>query len=447
MALQKYMELFESKTKKSKALWEEAEKSLPGGVSGNAAYLSPYPVYVDKAIGGKIVDVDGNEYIDLLLGGFPNILGHSAQPIIEAVKKQLEYGTSFILFHEKGIKLVQKMQQHMPHLEMVRLCNTGSEATMFAIRAARSLTKKDKVAKPEGGYSGQHDYVLISGISGRTAGNGERPTPIADCAGIPQFIVDNTVVFPWNDIDATVSIIKEHANDLAAVVLEPMQGFGMGDIPADKEYLEAIKEITEEKNIVLIYDEVVTGFRLSGMGGAAKYYGVMPDLACYGKPIGGGFPIGAFGGRRDIMEKTCNPGADPEYKIFQSGTFTGNPIAVTAGLACLTELEKKDYSYIDNLAEKLRVGIQKIATEEGFEMQVTGISSMFYVHFNNGKIRNMRDKLKDDAAKNREFSLGMIVNGVYLQPVHPAATCFAHTEGDVDRILNVAEEVLKEMKQ
>jgi glutamate-1-semialdehyde 2,1-aminomutase len=447
MAVLKFVDLFESRTKKSKALWEEAKKSLPGGVSGSAAYLAPYPVYIDKAVGGKIVDVDGNEYIDLLLGGFPNILGHSAQPIMEAVKKQLERGTTPILFQETGIKLAQKMQQHMPHLEMVRLCNTGSEATMFAIRAARAWTKKDKVSKPEGGYSGQHDYVLLSGISGRTAGTGDRPLPIADCAGIPQFIVDNTVILPWNDIDATVSIIREHADELAAVVLEPMQGFGMGDIPADKEYLQAIREITKKKNIVFIYDEVVTGFRLSGMEGAVKYYGVVPDLACYGKPIGGGFPIGAYGGRRDIMEQTCNPAADPEYKIFQSGTFTGNPIAVTAGLACLTELEKRDYSCIDNLAEKLRVGIQQIATEHGFEMHITGIGSMFYVHFNSGPVRNMRDKLKDDAVKNREFSMGMIVHGVYLQPVHPAATCFAHSEKDIDQILRVAEKVLKEMKQ
>jgi glutamate-1-semialdehyde 2,1-aminomutase len=416
MAMLKFVDLFESRTKKSKALWEEAKKSLPGGVSGSAAYLAPYPVYIDKAVGGKIVDVDGND------------------------------GTTPILFQETGIKLAQKMQQHMPHLEMVRFCNTGSEATMFAIRAARAWTKKDKVAKPEGGYSGQHDYLLLSGISGRTAGTGDRPLPIADCAGIPQFIADNTAILPWNDIDATVSIIREHADELAAVVLEPMQGFGMGDIPADKEYLEAIREITKEKNILLVYDEVVTGFRLSGMEGAVKYYGVVPDLACYGKPIGGGFPIGAYGGRRDIMEQTCNPAADPEYKIFQSGTFTGNPIAVTAGLACLTELEKRDYSYIDNLAEKLRAGIQQIATEQGFEMQITGIGSMFYVHFNSGPVRNMRDKLKDDAVKNREFSMGMIVNGVYLQPVHPAATCFAHSEKDGDEILRVAEKVLMEMK-
>jgi glutamate-1-semialdehyde 2,1-aminomutase len=443
----RFMELFESRTRKSRALWEEAKKSLPGGVAGRAAFLAPNPVYVEKAVGGNFVDVDGNEYIDLLLGGFPHILGHSPPPVVQAVKTQAERGTSTELFNELGIKLAKKMQQFLPHLEMVRFCNTGSEATMFAIRAARAWTKKEKIAKPEGGYSGQHDYVLASSISGRTAGSADRPIPIADCAGIPQFIIDNTIILPWNNIHDTVSILKEHAHELAAVVLEPVQGFGMGAIPADREYLEAIRGITAENNIVFIYDEVVTGFRIGGMGGAVKHYGVIPDLGCYGKIIGGGLPVGAYGGRRDIMEQTCNPDADPEFRIFQSGTFTGNQLTMAAGLACLTELETKDYSYIDDLAEKLRVGIQKIGTEQDFKMQVTGIASIFYVHFNDHPVWNMRDKLKDDAAKNYEFSMGMVVNGVYLSPAHTGALCFAHTQEDIDYILSVTEKVLTEMKQ
>jgi glutamate-1-semialdehyde 2,1-aminomutase len=447
MAQLKFMEVFESRTSKSRALWEEAKKVLPGGVAGRAAFLAPNPVYVEKAVGGKFVDIDGNEYIDLLLGGFPHILGHSPQPVVQAVKRQVERGTSTELFNELGIKLAQKMQHHMPHLEMVRLCTTGSEATMFAIRAARSWTKREKIAKPEGGYSGQHDYVLINSISGRTAGSGDRPIPIADCAGIPQFIMDNTIVLPWNNIHDTVSILKEHAHELAAVVLEPIQGFGMGAIPADREYLEAIRGITAENNIVFIYDEVVTGFRIGGMGGAVKHYGVVPDLGCYGKIIGGGLPVGAYGGRRDIMEQTCNPGADPEYRIFQSGTFTGNQLTMAAGLACLTELERRDYSSIDTLAEKLRAGIEKIGSEQDFEIQATGIASIFYVHFNDHPVRNMRDKLKDDAAKNYEFSMGMIVNGVYLAPAHTGALCFAHTQEDIEYILSVTEKVLKEMKR
>jgi len=446
MALETFLKEFERKTQQSKELYEEACKYLPGGVAGSAAFLAPHPVYVDKAEGGRLIDVDGNEYIDLLLGGFPNILGHRAHVIIDAVKEQLDRAVAPILFQKMGIELAKKISQHMPHIERVRFCNTGSEATQSALRAARAWTKKDKIAKIEGGYNGGHDYVLISGVSGKVDGPAERPLPIRDCAGVPRFVVENTVVLPFNDSEASVAIIREHGQELAAVLLEPMPAFGMGCVPAEKEYLAALREVTEEHNVVLIYDEIVTAFRLAGMGGAAAYYGVAPDLDCFGKPIGGGFPIGAFGGRTDIMEGTCNPGADPALKIFQSGTFTGNPIAMTAGLACLTELEKKDYRYIDNLGEKMRVGLQEIARTQKVAMQITGLCSVFMPHFASQPIRNNRDKIKADAARQREFCLGMIVNGVYLPPMHAGAICFAHSEEDVDHILNVAENVLKEMK-
>lgn len=439
-----FLQLFESKTKKSRKIYEEASKYLPGGVSGNVAFMTPYPVYVDKAAGAKLFDVDGNEYIDLVLCGFLNILGHSAKPIMDAVRRQLNRGTAVGLFQEMGIKLAKEINKHMPHMEMIRFLNTGSEATQFAIRVARAWTKKDKVAKIEGGYNGQHDFVMVS--TQRSAGPADRPVPVADCAGIPQFILDNTIILPFNEIDATVSIIKEHASELAAVIIEPMTGFVMGSIPADKEYIEALRNVTRENNIVLIYDEVVTAFRVGGIGGASKYYGVTPDLTCIGKPIGGGFPVGAFGGRRDIMQQTLYPLADPEKKVIQSGTFTGNPVTMTAGLACLKELETKDYSYIDNLAEKIRGGLRKVAAERGFKVQVTGISSVFCLHFNSQPIRNNRDRLRDDLDKQREFSLGMIANGVYLS-MHPGATCFAHTENEIDHVLETAEKVLNEMKQ
>lgn len=446
MALETFLKEFEAKTKKSKEMFEEASQYLPGGVAGSAAFLAPRPVYVDKAAGGRLIDVDGNEYIDLLLGGFPNILGHRAEVIIDAVKEQLDRAVAPILFQKRGIELAKKISRHMPHVERVRFCNTGSEATQSAIRAARAWTKKDKIAKIEGGYNGGHDYVLVSGVSGKVDGPPERPLPVRDCAGVPRFVVENTIVLPFNDSEASVSLIREHADELAAVLLEPMPAFGMGCVPAEKEYLMALRKATKEHNVVLIYDEIVTAFRLAGMGGAAAHYGVAPDLDCFGKPIGGGFPIGAFGGRKDIMEATCNPAADPELKIFQSGTFTGNPIAMTAGLACLTELEKKDYGYIDNLGEKMRAGLREIARSERVEMQITGMCSVFMPHFTSEPIRNNRDKIKGDAAKQREFCLGMIVNGVYLPPMHAGAICFAHSEEDVDQVLNIAEKVLKAMK-
>jgi len=447
MSFQDTINHFEARTKNSQLLWHEAKETLPGGVAGNAGFLAPCPVYIEKALGGKLYDVDGNEYIDLLLGGFLNILGHSPAPIVAAVKEQLDKGTSFMLFQETGIKLAQKMQTHIPYLERIRFANSGTEATMAALRVARSFTQKEKIAKPEGGYHGQHDYVLISGVSGQTAGPDNRPAATPDCAGIPKFIQDNTIVFPWNDLDATISIIRENADDLAAVILEPVQGFGMGAIVAEEGYLDAIREVTSKNNILLIYDEIATGFRIGGMGGAAAYYGIAPDLACFGKVIGGGFPIGAFGGRTDIMEKTLSPAASPAYKVFHSGTFSGNAVAMASGLACLTELENKDHSYIDKLAERIRKGLKEIAEKKGFPIQVTGVGSIFYPHFNDHPIRNMRDRLKDDAEKNRAFSMGLVANGVYMPPGHAGATCFAHTDEDIDRILAVSEQVLEEMKE
>jgi glutamate-1-semialdehyde 2,1-aminomutase len=365
---------------------------------------------------------------------------------VKAVSEQLGKGTSYMLFQEAGIKLAKKMQKFLPHLEMVRFCNSGTEATMFAIRAARAWAQKDKIAKIEGGYNGQHDYVLVSGVTGQRGGPPENPKPKADCAGIPQFVVDSTLPLPFNDIDATVSIIEKNSNELAAVILEPVMGFGGGTIPADKDYLLAIREITEKNNILLIYDEIVTGFRVCGLKGAVKHYGVVPDLACYGKVIGGGFPVGAFGGRQDIMEKTVSPLAEAEFKIFQSGTFTGNVISMTAGLACLEELEMKDYKVIDNLTERLSLGLEKIASERGISLRVNRLASTFYPHFNDQPVRNMRDRLLDDANLNRSFCMGLIANGVWLPPSHSGALSFSHSEEDIDQVINIAEKVFDQLK-
>ena len=286
MSLQNFLDKFESRTKKSENLWRTAKEMLPGGVAGTAGFLAPRPIYLEKAQGGKLYDVDGNEYIDLLLGGFLNILGHSSKPVMGAVKRQIDLGTSYMLFHETGIRLVQKMQTHLPHLEMIRFANSGTEATMFAIRVARSWTQREKIAKPEGGYNGQHDYVLMSATS-QTAGPDDKPVAAPESAGIPRYIQENTIVFPWNDIDATVSIIEENAHELAAVIIEPFAGFGIGAVSPEEGYLNAIREVTSKNNIVLIYDEIAIGFRIGGMGGGAKHYGVTPDLACYGKVFRG----------------------------------------------------------------------------------------------------------------------------------------------------------------
>jgi len=444
--LEDYAAQYLARTGRSGELWNDAMHLLPGGVAGAGGYLAPRPIYLEKAQGSRLYDVDGNEYIDLLLSGFVNILGHSPEPVVAAVRRQLDRGTSYMLFNRAGLRLAEFIQQHQPHVEMIRFANSGSEATLFALRVARAFTGREKIAKPEGGYSGQHEAVLVSG-SGVTAGPARRPQARPEGAGIPRSVVADTIVFPWNDTEAAVSIIEDNARELAAVILEPLPGFGMGAISPAPGYLEAIRDVTADHGILLIYDEIAIGFRVGGMGGAARFFGVTPDLSCYGKVIGGGFPVGAFGGRADIMEKTLGPSADPAEKVFQSGTFTGNAITMTAGLACLEELETRDYGYIDGLALRLRSGLAKLGAANGYPIQVTGEGSVFYPHFNDEPVRNMRDKLRDDAGRNRLFCMGLIANGVYLPPSHAAATCFAHTEVEIADILSVSERVLGEMQE
>lgn len=446
MRLQDYIDQYLSRTRRSDAIWNDARTRLPGGVAGSAGFLAPRPIYIDRAQGGKLYDVDGNEYVDLLLGGFANILGHSPGSVVTAVKAQLERGTCYMMFNETGLELVKLIQNHQPHVEMIRFANSGSEATMFALRVARAFTKRDKVAKPEGGYNGQHDWVLVSGLSGM-AGPDSRPQAAPASAGVPRAVTENTVVFPWNDIDATVSIIEENAPELAAVLVEPLPGFGIGAVSPEPGYLQAVRDVTAKHGILLIYDEIAIGFRVGGMGGAARHFGVVPDISCYGKAIGGGFPVGAFGGRRDVMEKTLDPSAHPDDKVFQSGTFTGNAITMAAGLACMRELESRDYGYIDGLADRLRSGWRTMAEERGFPIQMTGEGSIFYPHFNERPVRTMRDKAKDDTARNRLFSMGLVANGVYIPPNHAAATCFAHSDADVDYVLEVSEKVMGAMEE
>jgi len=227
MFLQDYVDQYVARTQKSEAVWNDAKTMLPGGVAGGAGFLAPRPMYVERAQGGRFYDLDGNAYIDLLLGGGPHILGHSPECVVAAVRRQLERGTSYMLFNEMGVELAKLIRKHQPHVEMIRFANTGSEATMFALRVARSFTKREKIAKPEGGYHGQHDTVLVSGTHS-TAGPERRPEGSPESAGMPSDVPGRTVIFPWNDADATVAIVEEHAAELAAVILEPMPGFGMG---------------------------------------------------------------------------------------------------------------------------------------------------------------------------------------------------------------------------
>ncbi len=438
---------YQELTQGSYRMYKNARNTLPGGVAGNGKFLEPYPIYAREALGSKIWDIDNNEYTDLLMGSGVHILGHSPKIVLDAVKEQMEKGIHFYMPAEKEVTLSKKVCQLMSAVDMVRFVNTGSESTQMALRAARAYRKKDKIAKFEGNFHGQHDSVLISTLG--IEGEPNELLPHIDSAGIPKTTTKDVLVLPFNDIEGTLSSIKGDVDNLGAVILEPVSAFGLGCVPAEIEFLKAVREITSENNIPLIFDEVVTNFRL-GLGGAEEYFGVKPDLVCLGKILGGGFPIGGYGGREDIMDKMVTPKVglwDLKEQIFQSGCFSGNPITMTAGNVVLNELEKKNvYPQLNSQTDKLRNGIKEIGEQLGFDILVTGVTSFLQIHFGIKSLRNKRDAMKANKSMAKKFHLGLRAKGI-MASAHPLFISTEHTEDDVSHILQVAENVLKEMKE
>lgn len=445
MGVEQFKELYHSRTSECKALFDEASQILPGGVGGSGKFIPPYPIYVEKALGGYVWDIDGNRYIDMLMGAGVHILGHNPRPVMDALQAQMTKGLHLYTPALPEVRLAQKINKLMPHVEMLRFINSGSEATMMALRAARSYSQRDKIARFEGNYHGQHDFALVSTMA--TAGDLERPDPIVDSAGVPKAVAESVIVLPYNDaLDAT-RIIEENADELGAVIMEAFSAFGLGCVAADPDFVSAIRQVTAKHGIPLIFDEVVTNFRL-GLGGASEYFGVTPDLVALGKIMSGGVPCAAYGGKREIMEKVVVPVGgqwDLTRKIFQSGTFSGNPLSMTAGLAVLEELEKGEaLPYLDRISALLRAGWEELARQTDTPMLVTGIKSIFQVHFGVEEIRNKRDLLKTDKEMANEFHMGLIANGI-LASAHPLFLSTAHSEEDVERILEVSKDVLSKM--
>jgi glutamate-1-semialdehyde 2,1-aminomutase len=445
MTLEKFTHQYEARTPTSKALFQEARQVLPGGVAGNGKYMSPYPLYIEQANGSMLRDVDGNEYIDLLMGAGVHILGHSPPQVIEVVQTQILKGVQLYLPAQPEIRLAQKLNQLMPHVEMVRFVNSGTEATMMALRAARAFRNRDKVARFEGNYHGQHDYALVSTMS--TGGSPDAPIPVVDSAGIPHSVLKDLIVLPYNNNARVASILEKHAEELAAVIIEPVSAFGLGSIPADPGFLQQLREICSETGILLIFDEVVTNLRL-GLGGAAEYFGVKPDLVAMGKIISGGFAAAAYGGKAEIMDQVLSPVDgrwDLTEKMFQSGSFSGNPVSMLAGLTVLEELERGEaLPYLDQLSAVLRSGLHELAQESELDMLITGVKSIFQIHFGVPEIRNKRESVRADQVMAHEFHMGLIAYGIAAS-AHPLFLSTAHTEEDVERILEVSRTVLEEM--
>ncbi len=419
-------------TEKSRKLFEEARKVLPGGVSSPVRAIKPYPFYTRWANGSRITDIDGNEYIDYVMGYGPLLLGHNHTAIREAVISQLSDGWLYGTPTELEVSLAKEIIGLYPSIEMVRFVSTGTEATMGALRAARGFTGKNKFIKIEGGFHGAHEAVLVK------AGSGATTLGTPNSAGVPPEFTKNTLQVPYNDIEAMTEAIEAYKDDVAAVIIEPVLG-NIGPILPKEGYLEDVRAVTEENDVILIFDEVITGFRLA-MGGAQEYYGVIPDMTTLGKILGGGFHIGVTGGKREIMEQIS-----PSGPVYQAGTFNGSPVSMTAGLAVINTLRKaKVHEKVNRAGDALRGGLLDIICDLGLDYNVSGVGSMFKVFFGDMPF-NYQDALKCDTEKFNIFFKKMLSDGIFLPPSQYETNflSLAHSQGDIDKTIEAYQRNLK----
>ncbi|HVU27157.1 MAG TPA: glutamate-1-semialdehyde 2,1-aminomutase [Verrucomicrobiae bacterium] len=420
----------------SEKLFAEALKFIPGGVNSPVRAFRAVggnPFFVSKARGAKIWDVDGNELIDYVGTWGPAILGHAHPKIISAVKTAAELGTSFGIPNPLEVKMAKLICEFIPSIQKVRMVNSGTEACMSAIRLARGFTKRDKIIKFDGCYHGHADSLLVKAGSGAlTFGN-------PDSAGVPVAFTQHTIVAPFNDVDALKHIFAANKNGIAAIIVEPIPGNAGLYLPKPG-YLEFLREITNSNGALLIFDEVMTGFRLS-RGGAQERFNISPDLTCLGKIIGGGLPVGAFGGRAEIMDLLA-----PLGPVYQAGTLSGNPVAMAAGIAALEELNRGDqYALLENLGAQLEAGIGDAARSAKIPIQFNRCGSMFCIYFTSEPVWNLSDAMKSDRERFKKFFHGMLNAGIYLAPSQFEAGFIstAHTTVDIEKTVQAAMKVLR----
>jgi len=417
----------------SSKLFEVAKRLMPGGVSSPVRAISPYPFYVSRAEGPHLWDVDGKKLIDYCLAYGPMILGHRHPVIMERVVRQLEQGWLYGTPSELEVRLAERIAGLYPSIDMLRFVNTGTEATMAAIRIARGYTGRDRIVKVEGGFHGAHDSVLVK------AGSGATTLGIPDSLGVPKDTAKNTLQVPYNDLGAIEKALTEFEGEVAAVIMEPVLG-NIGPILPEAGYLEGVRKLTKDHDVVLIFDEVITGFRLS-LGGAQTHYGVVPDMTTLGKIIGGGFPIGVVGGKRELMEMVAPIGG-----IYQAGTFNGSPTSLAAGMATLDVLEKERVlERLNTTGDDMRKALSQIVEDLGLGYSVVGIASMFKIFFGDAP-KNYVEALKCDKAGYFAFFRRMLKSGVFLPPSQFETNFLsaAHSEDDINQTLEAYKSNLRD---
>jgi glutamate-1-semialdehyde 2,1-aminomutase len=415
------------KRSRSEELFAAAQKLIPGGVNSPVRAFRSVggtPPFIARGDGSKIYDADGNEYVDYVLSWGPLILGHRPACVVDALREVLEIGTSFGAPTEREIELAGLIRECVPSVEMVRLVNSGTEATMSALRVARGFTGRDLTIKFEGCYHGHVDSLLVK------AGSGMATLGISDTAGVPASFAATTIALPFNSIDAVEAAFRERGDQIAAVIVEPVVG-NMGCVPPKPGFLEALRHLTTKHSALLIIDEVMTGFRLA-LGGAQQLFGIKPDLTTMGKIIGGGLPLAAYGGRADIMSKIA-----PLGPIYQAGTLSGNPLAVAAGIAMVRYLQSHPevYQIVEQRAAALTAGVPQGVT-------VNRVGSMFTFFFTAGPVTDWESAKRSDTARFKQFFHWMLDRGIYLAPSQFEAGFLsaAHSEADVARTVAAAQE-------
>jgi glutamate-1-semialdehyde 2,1-aminomutase len=423
---------YEDRTARSRELYSRARRSIAGGTTRTSVWFEPYPLYGVSGEGCRIVDADGVERIDCIGNYSALILGHRHPAVLAAITTQLERATAFSAPSEREVELAELLCERVTSVERVRFTTTGTEATMYAMRVARAATGRSVVARFEGGYHGTHDFAQVSTHPDlRAAGDPRRPSAVADGPGIPPSVLDATLVLPFNDLEGSKALLTERADEVAAVIVEPVTGSG---VPAEAGFLEGLRLITRELGMLLIFDEVIS-LRL-GHGGSQAVYGVDPDLTTMGKIIGGGLPVAAFGGAADLMAML-----DPEASVpmEQAGTYNGNPLGTAAGAATMRELTPTAIASLNAAGETLRTELREVFAAHELAVQIVGMGSILAVHFSERPVRNYRDVAKADGELLRRFFIGMLNEGVFLAPRGMMALSTPMTEDDLEQVVRAAD--------
>ncbi|RNA70095.1 aspartate aminotransferase family protein [Alteribacter keqinensis] len=437
---------FFNKTKESYRIYCESEKHMPGGVTANIKHFSPYPIVMKHGIGPTLTDVDNNEYVDYLMSYGALALGHGHPRIQQALQQQILTDGTYLFGapHELETTFAKKIKEYIPSMELLRYTNSGTEATLLALRLAYAFTGKTKVAKFEGHYHGGYNEMLYSiNPDEKKAGPIEEPVTVPESAGLLPGGDANTIILPFNHPEACERLLKKHSRELAAVIIEPVQG---GFIPADQEFITRLRKVTEEEGIVLIFDEVKTGFR-SSLGGAQNVYQVTPDLTTLGKVVGGGFPFGIVGGKKEIMDVSSpktgsdvfdtmqSKGSSAEETLFHSGTYNGHPMILGAGLATI-ELLESEFRNTLTLANELRNELESFFKQKAVPMKTIGMGTIFNLVFTNQAVKNYRDMSKTNLFFRKELDLHLINEGIYTKPLNRYSIATVHGDRELKKTMD-----------